>query len=132
MNVFWKKNIFWLFLRNHYPQTDVHILSPCINWSWNTCWNNDRNISTLIYTLCYLSHNTVAKFHLDKVYTFLTYKDNAVEPALCMRIQIQVALCWWKNEWHGDYVHLFTRTHKTTCSQQKVMEFSVPWNSTQF
>jgi len=63
------------------------------------------------------SCTSVATSCVDKVFMYLTNKYYAVEPALCMGIEIQVTLCWWKNEWHGDYIHLFTCAHKPTCSQ---------------
>ena len=106
----------------------ITYLLVCSFWqkvvhSTKYCYNS--NIIKIIswhYSLPYCNDAT------SQVPMSLTNKNYAVEPALCMGVEIQVTFCRWKNERHGDYIHLFTCTHKTTCSQQKIVEFSIPWN----
>jgi len=122
-------------LKSHKYQRPVH-QSVCNSWvsyqlvcsfwqkvvhSTKYCYNS--NIIKIIswhYFFLYCNDAT------SQVHMSLTNKNYAVEPAFCMGVEIQVTLCWWKNERHGDYIHLFTCTHKTTCSQQEIVEFSVP------
>lgn len=55
----------------------------------------------------------------------LTYEDDTVEPALGVRVEVQVALGGGEDEGHGDHVHLLARGHEPAYCQQEVVELAV-------
>lgn len=56
----------------------------------------------------------------------LTNEDDAVEPALGVGVEAQIALRRRQNEGHGHDVHLLAGAHEAAHHQQEIVEPAVP------
>lgn len=65
----------------------------------------------------------------EKTTLFQTNENDAVEPALGVGVQAQVALRRRQDERHGHHVHLLAGAHEAAHHQQEIVESPVTYSN---